>query len=386
MSEPGPEQAFLAIADISGYTSYLARVELDHAQDILSDLTVTVVEAMAPLQLLKLEGDAVFSYIPGDSIDGSVLQDAVEGTYIGFRSRLRDIKQASTCDCNACTRIPDLDLKIVVHHGTIGRQRLMGLDELVGSEVILVHRLLKNEIEKRSGVSAYAFYTQAAVDAASIDAQAQGLLGHVEDTTDAGDVSGWITDLQAAWQRSIDRPRLTIPEERRAHTWSMEWDAPPQFVFDYITSPAQRLEWDDGIDSIEEDSVGGRRGADTVNHCMHGKNAILEHILDWHPPHYWLSKSTFPGAEPPLQLVKSEAFERTPNGRTQYELVIGSVEGRVPADDLALFEAVEHKISALLPTLRETVEAAAAAEAAAHPSLPELPERLGRFLTEPIIY
>ncbi|MEW5992496.1 MAG: hypothetical protein AB1736_14295 [Chloroflexota bacterium] len=33
-----PEPACLLIADISGYTGYLAGVELDHAQDILADL------------------------------------------------------------------------------------------------------------------------------------------------------------------------------------------------------------------------------------------------------------------------------------------------------------------------------------------------------------
>lgn len=31
---PKPELAYFAIADISGYTSFVAAVELDHAQDI----------------------------------------------------------------------------------------------------------------------------------------------------------------------------------------------------------------------------------------------------------------------------------------------------------------------------------------------------------------
>ena len=39
-----PEPACLVIADITGYTSYLAGVELDHAQDILADLMDTVVD------------------------------------------------------------------------------------------------------------------------------------------------------------------------------------------------------------------------------------------------------------------------------------------------------------------------------------------------------
>ena len=36
------------IADISGYTGYLADVELDHAQDILADLIGAVVTALRP--------------------------------------------------------------------------------------------------------------------------------------------------------------------------------------------------------------------------------------------------------------------------------------------------------------------------------------------------
>jgi hypothetical protein len=43
-----PEPTWLLIADISGYTGYLAAVELDHAQDILADLIGTVVTALRP--------------------------------------------------------------------------------------------------------------------------------------------------------------------------------------------------------------------------------------------------------------------------------------------------------------------------------------------------
>ncbi len=51
-----PEPACLVIADLSGYTGYLAAVELDHAQDILADLIDTVVGALRPtFRLAKLE-------------------------------------------------------------------------------------------------------------------------------------------------------------------------------------------------------------------------------------------------------------------------------------------------------------------------------------------
>jgi len=101
------ESACLLIADISGYTGYLAGVEIDHAEDILADLTTTIVNALRPgFRLAKLEGDAAFTYVITDRIDGSLLLDTIERCYFGFRRRRRDVRQATSCECNACVRIP----------------------------------------------------------------------------------------------------------------------------------------------------------------------------------------------------------------------------------------------------------------------------------------
>jgi len=124
----------LLIADISGYTGYLADVELNHAQDILADLIGAVVSALRPnFRLSKLEGDAAFTYMPAAQIDGSMLLDTIERCYFGFRRRRRDVSQATSCECNACARIPDLDLKFVVHHGLAVIQKVAGRQELIGS-------------------------------------------------------------------------------------------------------------------------------------------------------------------------------------------------------------------------------------------------------------
>src|SRR5580704_9095758 len=72
---PKPESACFVIADISGYTSFLAGVELDHAQDIIADLMDTVVRCLRPpFKLAKFEGDAAFFYAVTDKVDGSLLQ------------------------------------------------------------------------------------------------------------------------------------------------------------------------------------------------------------------------------------------------------------------------------------------------------------------------
>ena len=65
----GTEHGHLILADISGYTSYLAGVELTHAQDILAELLELIVQRFdPPLSIAKLEGDAVFAYAPQESL------------------------------------------------------------------------------------------------------------------------------------------------------------------------------------------------------------------------------------------------------------------------------------------------------------------------------
>ena len=99
---PKAEAAYFAIADISGYTSFLAAVELEHAQDIIADFMDTVVKGLRPpFRLAKFEGDAAFVYATAEKVDGSLLQDAIEGAYFKFRRRMRDVRQASTCECRA---------------------------------------------------------------------------------------------------------------------------------------------------------------------------------------------------------------------------------------------------------------------------------------------
>ncbi len=241
-----PDPACLVIADISGYTSYLAGVELDHAQDILADLTDVVVRTLRPtFRLAKLEGDAAFAYAIAPEIDGSALQDTIERCYYAFRRRLRDIGQASQCECNACILIPRLDLKFVVHHGLIARQRMAGREELVGREVIVVHRLLKNTVQESLGLGAYALYTagvRRAMDLADPErgrpARAHRDLRHRRARSGAGSAT-W---RQPGPRRSRAR-RWRSGTDEAAWSTTYELPAPPDcgMGVDDIAGPADDL-------------------------------------------------------------------------------------------------------------------------------------------------
>jgi len=384
-----PEPACLVIADISGYTGFLAGVELDHAQDILADLMGTVVNAFRPtFKLAKLEGDAAFVYAIAEAVDAAQLQDTIERCYFAFRRRLRDVRQASACECNACILVPNLDLKVVAHQGRIIRQRIASSEELLGSDVIVVHRLLKNHVEEATGFSAYALYSAACVAAMGLDDPASaGLVEHREEFEGVGEIVGWVRDLHAAWTEELARARHVVERKDAARIYEQDLDAPPAIVWEYLTSPAKRLLWQYQVTGIETVAgAPGRRGVGVVNHCIHGKDAIVEEVLDWEPYDHVTYRSLFPIPDVP-KLVDTFALVETGEGRTRLEMRVlrpRSAKDRAILESLApmLDGSSEHGMAALKPLVE--AEAKAQREADAVAPEPDLPTGRGRNLREPI--
>ena len=384
-----PEPACLTIADITGYTRFLAGTELDHAQDILADLMSTVVTSLRPtLRLAKLEGDAIFVYAITDAVDGPVLQDTIERSYFAFRRRLRDIRQASSCECNACILVPDLDLKFVLHHGQVVLQRIGTSKELVGSDVIVVHRLLKSRVADATGIGAYAFYTDACLAAMALDdPSAAGMIRHEEAFDDVGEIGGWVVDLHAAWLSEQERARLVVDAEDALRTYETTIDAPPALVWEHLTSPRLRPQWQHGVDAVIRDAgPAGRRGIGTVNHCMHGRHAIIEEVVDWEPNDHVTYRSLLPIPDAP-KLLNTFLLTDLGDGRTHLEFRLArprAKKDRAMAESLVstLDTTIEADIAALVPL---AAAAAKAAAAAALPAEPDLPVSRGRMVTEPII-
>jgi hypothetical protein len=276
------DEGCLLLADITGYTSYLQGSELEHAQDVLADLLETIINGIEPpFELSKLEGDAAFAYLTTERINTPMLMDTIESTYFNFRRRLRDVVHATTCDCNACVLIPSLDLKFVVHQGRYVVRRIGRSEELTGSDVVLVHRLLKNSVRDVVGNDAYVAFTASAIDAMDADPTVLGLQEHTE-SLDTGDVDVWIENLEDRWRSEQDRHRQEVSDAEATATLSFDMPISPRELWPWLTEPSLRLRWEGGLTSITE-AVESRRGVGTVNHCAHGDNVILQTIVDWQP-------------------------------------------------------------------------------------------------------
>ena len=280
---PKPELAYFAIADISGYTSFLAGVELDHAQDIIADFMDTAVKGLRPpFRLAKFEGDAAFVYAVAEKLDGSLLQDAIEFGLFQVPSASARRQAGLDLRCKACVAMSDLDFKFVVHHGEMVKQKMGGREELAGRDVILVHRLLKNTVSEKVGSRAYALYSDACIQTMGIDPAAQELVEHHETIDIIGDVKLWLRDLEDAWKKENELTRVEVTRADAYVTWDFDIAAPRQTVWEHFTVPGQRQKWWPA-DGIIENSSNRRRGIGTENHCMHGKDAIVEEVLDWRP-------------------------------------------------------------------------------------------------------
>ena len=369
-----PEPMCFLIADISGYTSYLAGVELDHAQDILADLVGTVVTSLRPnFRLAKLEGDAAFTFAPAEKLDGSLLLDTIERCYFGFRRRRRDVRQATSCECNACLRIPDLNLKFVVHHGIAVRQKMAGREELVGADVIIVHRLLKNRVVEAAGVAAYVLLSQKCIDTMSIDPEAVGMRPHVETYEHVGEVPGWIHDLDRRWSEEEERRRVIVSASQAAYTTKATTKAPPQLVWEFMTAPGRRTAWQHGVTDVIVEAKGNRRGVGATNHCMHGKDAVLEEILDWRPYDYLTDRSTMNTPGGPLKFLTTVELEPTTDGT----IIHTRFAAPETAGERAIMEQLAPMFAEILKendrNLTEQLEAELAARMAGRAQEPELP-------------
>lgn len=283
------QHGYLILADISGYTSYLAGVELDHAHAILTDLLETIVARFKTLlNIVKLEGDAVFAYLPEDNVPrGETLLELLESTYVAFRDRRETSLRGTTCPCRACRDIPRLDLKFLLHHGDYMVQNVSGIKELVGSDVNLVHRLLKNHIGEVTGWRAYTLFTERAKE--HLGLQLEGLHVQTEAYEHLGQVNTLSYDLHARYQQLVDARRVVVAEREAHVTYSQDIPASPTVAWDWLNDPHKRARYtfQEGLVFLPILRPGGRTDIGARTHCMHGKEAAMQEIvLDWRPFDY----------------------------------------------------------------------------------------------------
>jgi len=318
-------RGFLVCADITGYTGYLSHSELEHATGTLADLLrLLLAHVQAPLHLSRVEGDAVISYATAAAgIPGQLVVDQLDDTYVAFRCALEQMVLNTSCRCNACANIGELDLKFVVHHGEFAVQRLGQQDELVGPEVNLLFRLAKNRIRQSLGLPGYVAFTAEALEALALPGFGETLRDHTEDDSERGRIALHVRDMRPVWEAQKDRVPVTIPAAEVVASHSEVVAAPPEVVFALLAEPATRTVFFEADGMTVDRLADGRIGTDAVYVCAHGDTVIRQTIIDWSPPHRYAFSNPIPGG-----LTMTGTFRLDPVAEgTRVTVVVGVPRG-----------------------------------------------------------
>ena len=321
------QSGYLFLADISGYTSYLNDSELEHARDTLTDLLGLLIDhAKPPLTISKLEGDAVFSYTWGEDSfqDGQAMVELIETTYVAFRRAIELMVMNNTCQCAACANVSRLDLKFFVHHGVFVQQDLGRQIELVGTDVNLIHRMMKNNVKRETGFAAYTLYTEAAVQRLGIEAMTETMRLHDESLDDLGNVRLWVQDMHPVWEQRREEHHVDFEP---LVTVAVDVALSPEVVWSYLRQPDFRsvIVGTDRV-SLGKRS-GGRMGPGGEFQCFHGDHVLRQVILEWTPFERIVSRDT---DTMPLmkRLTWKNEYRLVPNqSGTRLTISLGNFEG-----------------------------------------------------------
>jgi hypothetical protein len=251
-------------------------------------------------------------YVPETNFcEPQTLLEALENLYFVFADALRQMIYNTTCTCRACQNMSKLDLKMVIHYGEYVIQKLGDREELLGADVIVPHRMLKNQVLEQTGIESYALFSDAAAEASRLSQLAYPLVSHSETYEHLGEVKMQVLDLRKVWEREQEKQRFVITPEEAWLTFEWNVPSPPFIVWEYLTTPRLEQLWA-GIDLAERtDSLGGRFQTDSTYHCAHGETHFYNKILDWKPFEY-VSLEQSVGEE--IKLVQTRWVLESPSG------------------------------------------------------------------------
>ena len=254
------EQAIILIPDISGFTDFTSTTEIDHSAHIMTELLELIVASNEiGFTLAEIEGDAVLFCRKGVPLQREQLVDQCLTMFANFHQRLMVIERDTVCQCGACQSVTHLTLKFVAHFGYIKEIRVAQFVKATGVDMIVTHRLLKNDIESHE----YILMTEPCCDA----------VGH----SDANPVLPWskssqtyhaigrvdyefatLTDYKARIPAPPARPGFVV--DKGDDHLEIVINAPLRTVYQTLINVDKRPEWLAGVDSIDREMTSERIG------------------------------------------------------------------------------------------------------------------------------
>ncbi|MEM7552015.1 MAG: DUF2652 domain-containing protein [Bacteroidota bacterium] len=143
-------KSLLLIADISGFTDFVHSTEIEHSRHITSELLEAMIDSDAlGMEVAEIEGDAVLFFKYHQLPSQKELLAQAEKMFLDFHNHLQLYKLRRICNCGACSTAENLTMKIVAHASDFEFMKVKNFKKPHGNDLIVIHKLLKNNIEGR---------------------------------------------------------------------------------------------------------------------------------------------------------------------------------------------------------------------------------------------
>jgi len=235
--------------DITGFTEFVNNTEIEHGQHIISELLDIVIESNhLKMKINEIEGDAILFYKMEEIPSYEDLVKLAVTTFTNFHLHLKKYEHDRICDCGACSGASDLSLKMIVHTGELGFTTVNKQKKLYGKDLIIVHKLLKNDVK----LSEYILFSD---DVVRLMRDSENNLNELQKGASDYDKIGKVNYEYLSltpYLETIDFT-ATLPVLTKVSNPSVQEiyiDKPTKEVFELLANLKHRTEWNEGLDDL----------------------------------------------------------------------------------------------------------------------------------------
>ncbi|AEL28143.1 DUF2652 domain-containing protein [Cyclobacterium marinum] len=242
-------KGIIFIPDISGFTQFIKKTEIIHSQHIITELIELIIkETGDEFSVSEIEGDAVLFFNNNSLPDFEKLTSLCITIFKKFHQHLKYYARDRICHCGACNSTEKLSLKFILHSGTITQFEVGGHQKLLGEDVIVAHRFLKNRIDQ----SEYILFSGDFINDSKPSSHHLNSLIIGEENLEGLDNKMYYYRSLGPFKKEIEEPparkSLNFPTIKTGKM--VDISAQPKELLQMLTEPEHRIKWMKSLNRI----------------------------------------------------------------------------------------------------------------------------------------
>ena len=245
-------KSLLFIPDITGFTRFVNNTEIEHGQHIISELLEKIIDSNElNLEISEIEGDAVLFYKNNEVPGLNEIYTQAKKMFLNFHSHLKLYDSQRICQCGACSNASRLSLKFIVHSAEIGFTTIKNHKKPFGSDIVLLHKLLKNNVSYPE----YMLFTQAYLGDNDVENSGFSSFKFEKGEGDydgIGLVNYKYFSLSDLYKEVPEPPPVILPEKMKDPIVSEHiFDLPILEAYEYLSNFELKLKWTTGVTEFQ---------------------------------------------------------------------------------------------------------------------------------------